>query len=289
MFLPWSSCVCLSKLLVPSTLLSLQVSWQNTARVLPNLFRTKPSQPAQNAPTRCCVAVLRQIRSVLFSWIFCRSSVLQQGSSEVCNRQAKWCCPSASRQFMQGGGDKGFMERWAPAKAQNALKLPWLLEQRDKGNNTEWRCGVISCGLIRRLRKCRWICLCASSEWAGEILHLWFSCPVHANGERISLLAPWAICLGCCPRYSMVDTGTWRMSLSQAHAFFWTSVPSARYWHCGIRCGICIFYSQSGFSWQWPLWLLSWQQVPLVCLLLKADWFGKLRQDNVWLSFGKSL
>lgn len=34
---------------------------------------------------------------------------------------------------MQSSGDKGFMERWAPKRAQNALKLLWLLEQRSKG------------------------------------------------------------------------------------------------------------------------------------------------------------
>lgn len=34
---------------------------------------------------------------------------------------------------MQCSGDKGHMETWAPTRAQKALKLLWLLEQRGKG------------------------------------------------------------------------------------------------------------------------------------------------------------
>lgn len=128
-------CVCLCKLLLTSTLLSLQLGWQNSVQVLANLFSTKPPQLAQNASISCCLAVLRQIRSVLFSRTFCGTRILQQGSSEVSNhsRRAKHFCPSASRQFTQCSGDKGLMEGWAPTWAQNALSLLWLLEQRGKG------------------------------------------------------------------------------------------------------------------------------------------------------------
>lgn len=133
-----------------------------TVQFLPNQHKT--TSTSTTCFISCCLAVLRQIRSTLFCWIFCRSNILlQQGSIKVSNHSghAKHF-PSTSRQFMECSDDNGLVESCAPTRAQRGLKLLRLLEQRSK--ETMWCDGVGSHKGFANAGA-TWLCADSNRQW----------------------------------------------------------------------------------------------------------------------------